>query len=520
MRSLFLFVLLGLAACDSDFQPLVLDQTPPTGSTPTAPIPPGSPASGESGGGEGSGTVQIRFDDSAIDLGRPGGFPSDLVANSSGVLLTVDDAMVPCNVVAHSSGAVPAGVLSVKIAANHLADMDGGSPARAPTTFGSGLFGAFTGDMELAFDRWLLVTVGAGNSASSAGSKPLHLANLVVIDTLKGEVVQTVNLGWTLTHSGKMSDGAPFTGIPQSLPVMCSFVPAGNGTQTGRIYVALSNGAGSSAGLGIFYPGTVQVWSANFNTSSPISVHTTGKSSVDVTRTYVAGHFNPVGLTLYTAQRGTSFLIVTSAGASRFDASYVLLPTTETFLEFIDLDTGEWRDQWALNLGAVLPAPHRIVLGVDGFGTHYGLLASQTYGAAYLIDLTGLESNPVDTDRLARLRHVDLVPGGAATAGSDFLTGIVITPSGRNAVVSSFDHARLRVLSLPADIRFGAIAVDPTPFDDASLGASQAMGLGALAAPAGAAAEIYAIVNGSFDLSFNPVRSAHIGTLSAEGRLR
>jgi hypothetical protein len=348
----------------------------------------------------------------------------------------------------------------------------------------------------------------------------LHLANLVVIDTLKGVVVQTVNLGWTLNHSGKMSDGAPFIDIPQSLPVMCAFVPAGNGTQTRRIYVALSNGAGSSAGLGIFYPGTVQVWSVNFNASSPVSVHTTGKASLDVTRTYVASHFNAVGLTRYTAQRGTSYLIVTSAGASHFDANYVLRPTTETFLEFIDLDTGEWRHQLAMNLGAVLPAPHRIVLGVDGFGTHYGLLASQTFGTAVVIDLTGLESNPVAIDRLTPLRQVDLVPGGSATPGSDFLAGIVITPSGRHAVVSSFDYSRLRVLSLPADIRFGIIEVNPSPFDGARLGSSRATGLGALAAPAGAAAEIYAIVNGNFDLNFNPVRSAHIGSLSAEGRLR
>ncbi|MHC4933061.1 MAG: hypothetical protein ACYTGV_12815, partial [Planctomycetota bacterium] len=283
MRSLFLFVLLGLAACGSDFQPLVFDQTSPTGSTPSAPTRPAPPGSGGSGGGSGSGAATIRFDDSAVNLGRPGGFPSDLVANSAGDLFTVNDAMVPCSVVAYSSGALPAGLLSVKLAAGDLIDMDGVSPARAPTTLGAGLFGAFTGDMELAFDRWLLVTVGAGNSASGVGSSPLHLANLVVIDTLEGEVVQTVNLGWTLTHSGKMSDGAPFSSIPQSLPVMCAFVPAGNGTETGRIFVALSNGAGSSAGLGIFHPGTVQVWNANFNAPNPISVHTTGKASVDVT---------------------------------------------------------------------------------------------------------------------------------------------------------------------------------------------------------------------------------------------
>jgi hypothetical protein len=86
-------------------------------------------------------------------------------------------------------------------------------------------------------------------------------------------------------------------------------------------------------------------------------------------------------------------------------------------------------------------------------------------------------------------------------------------------VLSSFASASLRVLSLPADIEFGTIAVDPAPFDRADLNAAEALGLGAIVLPANAVADAYVIVNGSFDQNFAPKRNGFVGTLVVRGGL-
>ena len=63
--------------------------------------------------------------------------------------------------------------------------------------------------------------------------------------------------------------------------------PATDGTPTGRVYVAMSNGAGTTAGLGEFFHGTVQSWFADFRLPQPLSVDTVGKAPGDAyTRRY------------------------------------------------------------------------------------------------------------------------------------------------------------------------------------------------------------------------------------------
>jgi hypothetical protein len=516
VRSLLLTLFLALlfSAC-SDSKAVPADQT--AGPGPSVPPEGGGDDGGGGGGTEPPPAPSVRFDDSAIDLMHPGGFPSDLVADAAGNLFTVDDAQIPASLVSYAKGSLgSAPTMKIAITASHLIDHDGTSPARAPIVFGNGLFGAFVGDLALAHDRWLLVTVSAGNSLSDDFSSPLRLANLVVIDTQTAQVVQTVNLAWPMQSAGKLSSGGDYATIPHSLPSMVAFVPAHDGTLSGQVFVAMSNGGGSSAGLQSFFAGTVQVWRADFGQSQPLSVETLGKGVTDVTRTYVSNRFNPVGLTAHTNPVGSSYVILTSAGASQFDQNWVAHPTTDAFLEFIDLDTAQWQDSWAVTLGAILPAPQALARGRDAQGMAFGLLTSQTYAAAYFVDLSGLETDPVDPARLRLLRTVELEPGGATSAGTGFLPGLALAPGGGSAILGSFTTGTLSVLLLPDDLESGEILKDPEPFT--ALGPARSS-IGALVAPSGGAADVFFVVNGTFDSSFLPLRSSFLGTLTVEGGL-
>lgn len=457
----------------------------------------------------------MTVDDAAIPLNFAGGFPSDLVVDGSGRLVTMPDALIPTSVVVYDVKSAPATPLfQVPISVSDLIDHDGMSPARAPVAFGTGLFGAYTGDVEVISDRWLLVTVGAGNSTSTdSNGVTLRLANLLVIDLFSGNVVQTVNLAWTLAASGQTSGGAAYSAVPQSLPSMIAVIPATDGTPTARVYVAMSNGGGSTGGLQDFFHGTVQSWKADFTKPQPLSPDTAGKAPADVTRTYVSAYYNPVGFTKYGNQHGKAFLMLTNAGASLFNANFVLEPTTDAVLEFLDVYADAWRDDWTVNLGPVLPSVSALALGKDAGGALFGAFASQTFAAAYFVDLSGLDQDPVDPQGLRLVRTVALEAGGPTTLGSGFQPGLVLSPDAKRVYVSSFNAATLHVLSVPDDIELGVIGVDEPPFDGIGALASSP---GALAAPTGATADLFFIVNGTYDSNFLPLGSSFVGTATAD----
>ncbi len=503
-----LFLGVVLPACDGTGKvALDLSNPGPVGGI-GQPNPPGAGPVPEPGPAPVPGVV---FEDDTLALGRPGGFPSDLVRDTNGTVYTVTDAQIPTDIVGFRNGTE---VLRVRLTAAHLADHDGTVPARAPTTLGSGLFGAFTGDLELVLDRWLLVTVGGGNSISAdAQGNLLRLANLVVIDTTTGTVVQTVNLAWPMSFAGSFSDGPPFTTIPQSLPAMAAFVP--NGPLAGTVFVALSNGGGTNAGLTRFFNGTVQVWSADFSQATPLVPDTAGKATLDATKTFTSLRYNTVGLTRYRTRTGGSFLLVTNAGASRFDQNFNATPTTNAVLEILDLDTRRFQDAWAADLGPILPATQALALARDATGRGFGLLTSQTFDAAYAVELEGLEATPVDPARIALLRTIEFSTGGAVTPGSGFHPGIAVSRQGRTAMLSSFSLSSLRVLALPDDLATGPVIIDPIPLAG-HLGPARGLGLGAvLVGTTGATF----VVNGDFDASFLRNRPAFLGTLRVPGGL-
>ena len=260
----------------------------------------------------------------------------------------------------------------------------------------------------------------------------------------------------------------------------------------------------------------MQVWSADFRNTRPLGPYISGTPATDLTRTYVSDNFNPVGLTRYATRRGTEFLILTVAGASLFDANFVAQPTTDAYLEFLDLPSEQWRPAWSVNLGPVLPAVQGIAVGRDATGLDFGLLTSQTFAAAYAVDLSGLERNPVDPGGLRLVRSVELAAGGVTTAGSGFQPSIALTPSGLGAVFSSFSTSSLGVLRIPSDIEFGLWLLNPGAFATADMTASGALGLATVLVQGD---EALVLVNGDFDSRFAPRNSGRIGRLESFGRL-
>jgi hypothetical protein len=244
-----------------------------------------------------------------------------------------------------------------------------------------------------------------------------------------------------------------------------------------------------------------------------------GRDPLHVTKTYVSGHFNPVGLTRYRNAAEVDYLLLTNAGASRLDENYIAQPQSDAVLEVLDLQSRVWRPELEMNLGPVLPATQRMPLGRDATGRPFAVLSSQTYAAAYVVDLTGLESRPADPTGLGLLRTIEFGAGAATTTGSGFFPGIGLTPSSGTLVVSSFLPAALRFASLPGDIAEGAIDVDPSPFVEVRTDPSG--GFGALVVPANNVSDVYVLSNGTFDFTtFLPKDHAYVASFTARDGLR
>jgi len=516
--SCFVFCLAFVAACSGGGSPGDTDDVvvgvPGTIPTPPQPNPTPQPTP--------TPTPAVEFDARFIDLGKPGAYPSDLVIDRNGSLYTVDDAQIPAHLLRYPASGGDQPTPRVAITATHLIDSDGARPANTPTLvdYGEGLFGAFTGDLEVVEDRWVFATVSAGSSVSAPGGSPLRLANVVLIDAEQGGVVQTINLAWPKLWSGNYSNSGPYTVIPQSLPSQVAFVPNPDAPGTGRLFVACSNGAGDSNGISLWYQGTIQVWRVDFSKSQPITPDTTARAPTDVTRTFVSQYYNPVGLTHYQSAVGVNYLVLTDAGASRFDENYVAHPESDAMLEFLDLGTEQWRTNYEVNLGKILPSVQKIALGKDSLDRSFGAIASQTFAAAYLVDFSGLDSNPVNPADVRLLRTIETAEGGSQTVGSGFHPAIAMTPSSRTLVLSTFAPASLVVVGLPGDIEFGAIAVNPAPFAGADLTAELSAGMGSLAIAPGNDRDVYVLTNGTLDFgSYLPKDPAYVATLTVRDRL-
>ena len=134
--SFFLAACSGGAAGVDDAEIRANPGVPPSQQTPgTVPTTPIGPA--------------VTFDPTFVDLGKAGAFPSDLATDDEGSLYTMDDAAIPAVMVRF--GATGART-TMPITAADLVDDDGTQPATAASAFdfAGGLFGAYTGDVEVA----------------------------------------------------------------------------------------------------------------------------------------------------------------------------------------------------------------------------------------------------------------------------------------------------------------------------------------------------------------------------------
>jgi hypothetical protein len=188
-------------------------------------------------------------------------------------------------------------------------------------------------------------------------------------------------------------------------------------------------------------------------------------------------------------------------------------------VEVLDLSTRQWKPELEMDLGPVLPSPQRIALGRDETGRLFGVLTSQTFSAAYVLDLSGLDNRPPTPADVGLLRTVDLTPGGSLQPGSGFHPGIGLTGSARTLIVSTFFPAKLHVVALPGDIGAGPIEVDSDPFTD--LLVTPSGGLGALVVPRNNVSDVYVINNGTFDATtFAPKDPAFVASLTTRDGLR
>ncbi len=87
-------------------------------------------------------------------------------------------------------------------------------------------------------------------------------------------------------------------------------------------------------------------------------------------------------------------------------------------------------------------------------------------------------------------------------------------------MLSTFAPASLVIVGLPADLEYGAIAVNPAPFDTADLTAERSGGMGALIVAPNNDRDVYVLTNGTFDFStYAPKDPAFVATLTVRNRL-
>ncbi len=459
-----------------------------------------------------------------------GSFPSDVTRFGDAIFVTDADAVEAegARIVAldvTGSQPVPSPAFSpVVVHAGDLVDSRG-LPGDAANPVG---FGFFLNDALVVTNRLGFVLANAGGSDTVPS-----LANLVAFDPTAGHVLQVVNLANPYANGTPLLDstGTPVPGnqFTQGGAEGVEFVPTRDGK--GVLFVAMSNFVFGAPSYGaVKYPGTVQVFDVDLASASPVSLRPAGSLA---TVAFPTHDYNPVAVSRYPSSSGPDRLLVTAAGTTGYDASYNLVPKTNSSVEVYDPSTLTLLGRFDLGLAGL--SGIRPALGRDGAGHSVGFFASSVKGEIYLLRLDGLDFEPVLPSLVSVLRGpangIPIAPGSAGGPGGN-VAGIALSSDGRTLLASGFGDlfafggptpGRLFALSLPGDLVQGSAFGREFVPGTANLVTAPGRTLGPLviAATSAAAPEVYVAVSGAIDGStFVGTSPASVGTLSTWGAIR
>jgi len=530
LSSLLLALLLVLAACgggggDKTFDVVEAGPPPGDGGAPPAPPPGPPPAPPQT----------PLWDADAAAYGRTalfGSFSSDLVRYEDTLFAVDADAVevdgariLPFDV----SGSTPvpsSRFATVTIRGSDLHD-SGGRSADPTNPIG---FGFFLNDVHIVNDTLGFVLANAGGSDSEPA-----LCNLVAFNPTTGALVQTLNLAVPYITPDTLFDstGLPLPGGAFRQSGAEGLAYAQTSATTGRLFVAMSNILFNAPSYGLTkLPGTILVVDVRFQVSPPLTI-----ASADGIRPFIirTRGYNPVAVeavAVPTSAGGVVHrLLVTVAGATGYDASFNLVPTTPASVEAYDATTGVFHGSFQLGLTGL--AAVRPAIGTDGAGHLVGFYPSSSTGEVYLLRLDGLYREPIDTGMLAVLRGpLDGIPITAAQAGGPGgnITGVGLAPDGRTLAVTGFGDlfaspqvpGQLFLLALPEDLvgtsSFGSGFTPGSTQFAATPG--RTLGNVVLVPNPGSRPDVYVNVSGTLDASFLGSGGASLGSLRTFGLIK
>ncbi len=506
----------------------------------TFPVP--TPPSG--GGGGGTSTpppnppLEPIWNADAADLARSalfGAFPSDLVRYGDTLFVTDADAVETsgARILAFDVGGsapVPStAYATTTIPDSVLVDSAGGAgDATAPVGFGY-----FLDDLTIVSPSLGLVLVNAGGSDSTP-----TLTNLVAFNPTTGQVRQVVDLARPYVTAGLTFDSAgapvPVGGFTQSGAEAVAYRQLPDGS--GRLYVAMSNLVFGAPSYGATkYPGTIQVLDVAPAAAQPLSFAPNGAGGVITLRTQA---YNPIAIdVLSLAPAAPSFLprdrlLVTCAGATGYDETFALVPTTVSTVETYDATTGAFQGRFDLGLAGL--AAVRPAIGRDASGNLVGFYPSSVTGELYLLRLDGLLQDPIDVGALAVLRGpLNGIPITTAESGGPGgnLTGVALSPDGLTLAVTGFGDlfafpealpGQLFLLALPANLVTGSgFGTQFTPGSTRFASVpGRTLGSVVLVPNDGDRPDVFVGVSGTLDENFLGTGPASLGSLQTHGLIR
>lgn len=467
------------------------------------------------------------FVDDAIQHHRAplfGAFPSDLVRLGT-TLFTVDAdqiegsgaLIVPYDI----SGDAPvpsATSVPVRIDTSHLVDALG-RPADLLQPIG---FGFYLNEMEVITTRMGFVVVNAGGSDSTP-----PLSNLLLFDPATGQVVQTVNLCRGYASPDTLYDSAggtvPGNAFLQSGAEALAFVPTS--PTTGRLYVGMTNLIVGYPSLGtVKYPGTIQVYDVDRNRGTPITV--VADANGLSTRTLRTGRYNPVSLDVVADASGlvAPRVLITLGGATAYDASLNLVPSTPAAVEVLDGASGAPLGTFEMGLTGLVNRP---AIGRDGAGHLVGFFPSGATGQVYVLQLDGLLTPLVTPAQLRVLRGPanGIVIDTASGSPGGNIVGMGLAPDGDVLAVTGFGDlfagrpGRLLLLSLPTDlVRDATIGSDFVPgISEFATVTGRTMGGLVLRPNRADQPDVYVNLSGPVNVDGSAAGPASVGSLTTHG---